>query len=108
MDENNNNQIIPCNKNSLICSTLSMMINDSKEFCEGLGHKINQKMIFDEEMFQNLLQNKTIEPVCYDGKPSSVMFGYAIKNNKDKFAEKLIINAFIAIIFVIQSVLSVN
>ena len=105
MDVNNNNQIIPCNKNSLICSTLSLIINDSKEFCEGLGYKINQKMIFDEEMFQNVLQNKTIEPVCYDGKPSSVTFGYAIKNNRDKFDVKIISHALIVIISMIVSVL---
>ncbi|KRX03188.1 hypothetical protein PPERSA_07016 [Pseudocohnilembus persalinus] len=70
------NRVKYCNQNDMICSPLKSIFTDSTSFCDNIGFKVNQNS--DYQVWMEDLKEKqsqeSIQPVCWDGKPSQKYF----------------------------------
>jgi hypothetical protein len=76
-DPNNANQILPCGRNSLLCSQLKDITPKSHDFCRMLGHTINENIVPEDTWIIDIIKNNTFEPICFNLEASSEIWGRA-------------------------------
>lgn len=73
-DDKNPNSLIFCEKNAVFCSKLKDIFEVSEDFCKSIGFEINENENY-EDFVDGIISNSSYSPVCYNGQPSSKVFG---------------------------------
>ena len=79
----------------MICSKARDIAENPTDFCKALGFIENANENY-EELYEALLTNTTINPVCFNLKPSSAYFGPA-----QRIQDKSIIRLGLSMLFLI-------